>query len=217
MTTVRRVRGIAAVLATIAAATLATTAQGEAHAATDGTDAATHAGSGATGHPHTTLRLHVAGCDRCTVQLQHAISGKPHVWTSKERRIGSDHVVRFDVRTSRTKGLSFVLRAPWEGDTGAVSNIVTRYAGRDVGSFVSRKAARRADRAEGCWAGTDAGHVRLSFRVARVWARTLDGHRTQIPLTYAPYSMASWKPVVPTFKGTIGNQDAFYCAEPQAG
>ncbi len=91
---------------------------------------------------------------------------------------------------------------------------MTRYAGHPVDSFVSRRAARHADRAEGCWAGTDGDDVRLSFRVARVRARTLDGHRTRIPLTHAPPSMSSWKPVVKTYKGTIGNQDAFYCTKP---
>ncbi len=145
MTAVRRVRGLPAVLATIAAATLATTAQGDAHAATGS------AATGASGPRHTTLRVHVAGCDRCTVQLQHAISGKPGVWTSRARTIGPEH--RDEVR-------------------------------------------------------------RLSFRVARVRARTLDGHRTRIPLTYASHSMSSWKPVVKTYKGTIGNQDAFYCTKP---
>jgi len=107
-----------------------------------------------------------------------------------------------------------VLRAPWQGDTGAVSNIVTRYAGHRVDSFVSRTTARHAGKAEGCWAGTSGNDLRLSFRVSRVPATTLDGQPTHIPLAYAPHSMSSWKPAVKTFKGTIGNQDAFYCTRP---
>jgi len=205
MTGVRRVRGIAAVLVTLAAAALATTAQGHADAATGGRAA-----------PHkVSIRLHVAGCDRCSVQLQHAVTGQPRVWTSTRQTIGPDHVVRYRVRPSLTHGMSFVLRAPWQGDTGAVPNIVTRYAGHDVDSFVSRHAARHADRAEGCWAGASTDAVRLSFRVARVPARTLTGHRTHIPLAYATHTMSSWKPAVKTFKGTIGNQDAFYCTTPK--
>jgi hypothetical protein len=136
------------------------------------------------------------------------------VWTSEPRTIGSDHVAEFDVRTSRTHGMSFVLRAPWEGDTGAVPNIVTRYAGHAVDSTVGRAAARRARRAEGCWAGTTVDDLRLDFHVARVRAKTLDGHRTRIPLAYATRTMSSWKPMVKTYKGTIGNQDAFYCTKP---
>jgi hypothetical protein len=91
MTQVRRVRGIAAVLATLAAATLATTAQDNAHAATAD-------GSGAGQHPTTKLRVHVTGCAACSLQLQHAVNGNVHVWTSSRQRVGSDHVAAFTVR-----------------------------------------------------------------------------------------------------------------------
>jgi hypothetical protein len=205
MTRLRQLRGIAAILATVTAAALATTAQGEAHAAT---------GSAGSTASRTTVHLHVTGCDRCSVQLQHAVNGELDVWSSAEHKIGSDGRAVFHVRTAMTRGLSFVVRAPWEGDTGAVSNIVTRYAGHHVDAHVSRAAARRAGRAEGCWAGTTLDDVRLGFHVARVPGRTLDGHRTRIPLAYATHTMSSWKPSVKTFKGTIGNQDAFYCTRP---
>ena len=56
--------------------------------------------------------------------------------------------------------------------------------------------------------------MRLDFHVSRVAGKTLDGKPTQIPLAYATHSMSSWKPMVKTFKGTIGNQDAFYCTKP---
>ncbi len=69
-------------------------------------------------------------------------------------------------------------------------------------------------KAQGCWAGTRLDDVRLDFHVARVAAKTLDGHPTQIPLAYATHTMSSWKPTVKTYKGTIGNQDAFYCSKP---
>lgn len=207
MTRVRRGRGVAAILATLAATALASTAaSGDAHAVTVGARASTPAS--------TTLRLHFTGCDRCSVQLQHAVTGNSHVWTSKRQRIGSDQRAVFHVRTSRTKGLSFVLRAPWQGDTGAVPNIVTRYAGHAIDSRVSRKAARQAGRAEGCWAGTRFDDIRLDFHVARVDAKTVDGQPTQIPLAYATHTMSSWRPMVKTYKGTIANQDAFYCTRP---
>jgi hypothetical protein len=208
MTRVRRARGIAAVLATLVAATLATTAQNDAHAATA-------AGTGAHRPARTTVHLHITGCDHCSVQLQHAVTGNADVWTSKAQRIGPDHRAVFHIRTARTKGLSFVLRAPWQGGTGAVPNIVTRYVGHAVDSHVTRKAARHAKQAEGCWAGTRLDEVWLGFNVARVPAKTLTGRPTHIPLAYATHSMASWAPQVKTFKGTIGNQDAFYCTKPK--
>jgi hypothetical protein len=207
MTRVRRLRGIAAVLVTLTAAALATTAQSDAHAASG------HAGAGTPAR--TTLRLHFTGCDRCSVQLQQALNGRIKVWTSASQRIGSDHHAIFHLRTSRTRGLSFVLRAPWEGNTGAVSNVVTRYAGHKVDAHVTRAAARHARHAQGCWAGTTRDHARLTFHVARVGAKTLDGRPTKIPLAYATHTIPSWRPVVRTFKGTIGNQDAFYCTHPK--
>jgi hypothetical protein len=67
-------RGIAAVLVTLTAAALATTAQGHAQAATAGRSAP----------PKVSIRLHFAGCDSCSVRLQHAIDGKLTVWSSKQ-------------------------------------------------------------------------------------------------------------------------------------
>lgn len=208
MTRVRRARGIAAVLATIVAATLATTAQNDAHAATGS------GGAAAQKTAKTRLHIHVTGCDRCSIQLQHAVTGKQNVWSSAWQRIGSDHVAPFKVRTTRTQGLSFTIRAPWQGNTGAVSNIVTRYAGHSVDTAVGRDAARHGKKAQGCWAGTTVDDIRLDFHVARVAAKTLDGQPTQIPLAYATHTMSSWKPTVKTYRGTIGNQDAFYCTKP---
>lgn len=204
MTPLRRA---AAIVLTLAAAALATTAQTDAHAASSTSPARAST-------PHTRLHVHVAGCDRCSIALQQAVSGHLRAWTSKPHVVGSDHVTTFTMRTAHTHGLSFVIRAPWEGNTGAVTNIVTRYRSQQVGDAVTFKEARHGRRAEGCWAGTTLGTARLDFRVARVAARTLDGKPTQIPLAYASHSLSSWKPMVTTFKGTLGNQDAFWCTRP---
>lgn len=165
--------------------------------------------------PRTSLTLVVKGCDRCSVQLVHAIEGQAaHVWTSRLRRVGPDHRVAFGLRTALTHGLSFVIDAPWGGNTGAVPNMVTRYAGHRVGTVVTRDSARAARRAEGCWAGTAADTARLAFQVDRVRVRTVDGHRATAPLVYSHYTLPSWQPMVRTYRGTIGNQDAFYCRRP---
>jgi hypothetical protein len=209
-----RVRRMAAVVVTLVAAALATTAQGEAHAASDGGSNGGADERAARAVATTGLRIHVTGCNRCTLTLQHAVTGQPKVWTSKPQRIGPDEVATYRILTSRTHGLSFVLRAPWSGDTGAVPNIVTRYRGQKVDNGVTRAEARQGTHAEGCWAGTSVDSVRLGFHVARVPARTLDGQPTRIPLAYATHTMSSWKPMVKTYKGTIANQDAFYCTRP---
>ncbi len=202
-----RPRRLAAVVLALAAVVLATTAQNDAHAASAPTGARADL-------PHTTLHVHVTGCDRCSLSLQHAVDGAPSVWTSRAQRIGSDHVATFSVRTGRTHGLSFVLRAPWQDDTGAVPNMVTRYAGHRVDSAVTRSSARHAGRAEGCWAGTTMRSLTLDFHVSKVPARTLTGEPTYLPLAYATHTMSSWQPMVKTYQGTIANQDAFYCTRP---
>jgi hypothetical protein len=206
-----RVRRVAAVAVTLAAAVLATTAQNDAHAATTGDRAATAARAGsATTHLH----LHVTGCDTCRITLQHAVTGAPHVWTSPEKTVGPDHRLSWTVPTGRTHGMSFVLRAPWAGNTGAVPNLVTRYRGSRVDAAVTRDRARHGRHAEGCWAGTEVDDVTLDFRVARIGGLTVTGQPTRIPLAYATHAMSSWKPMVKTYRGTIGNQDAFYCTKP---
>jgi hypothetical protein len=173
------------------------------------------ASTAAVQRPTTQLTVVLRGCDRCSVQLQHAIDGAGDtVWTSRSQTAGPDHEVTFRVPTRLTHGLSFVFHAPWEGGTGAVPNVVTRYAGQAVGHSVDRDAARHARRAEGCWAGTTADAARLTFQVDRVRTRTVDGHPTRSPLVYSARTLPSWKPLVKTYKGTIGNQDAFYCNQP---
>ena len=209
MTRLRRGRGIAAVLATLAAATLATTAQNDAHAASGS------AGAGAHKPARTTLHIHVTGCDRCSLQLQQAIHGRSEVWQTGIQKIGSDHRATFRVRTSRTEGMSFVLRAPWAKGLDAVPNVVTRYGGHDIDSFISRKVARHANRAAGCWAGTQLNNLTLDFHVARIRAESARGYPITAPLVYATHSMSSWKPMVKTFKGMVANQEAFYCTRPK--
>lgn len=197
-------RGLFA-LASVAALVAGAASPGEAHPAPAQRQAA----------PQTSLMLVVRGCDRCQVGLQHAIDGEAqHVWTSHRRQVGPDHRVVFHLPTARTHGLSFVLEAPWGGNTGAVPNIVTRYAGHRPGTVVRRVDARHGRRAEGCWAGTGARSARLTFRVDRVGVRTVDGHRAKAPLVYSRRTLPSWKPMVRTYRGTIGNQDAFYCERP---
>lgn len=209
MTRVRRGRGIAAVLATVLAATLATTAQDDAHAASATDRATTHH------QDRTKLNLHVTGCDRCSVQLYQAIDGRPAVWHSAEQKIGSDHEVSFRVPTRRTHGMSFTLDAPWAQGLDAIPNVVTRYAGHAIDSSITRKVARHAKRAAGCWAGTDLDSLTLDFNVARIQARSAPGYPVTAPLVYATHSLSSWAPVVKTFKGMIANQEAFYCSRPK--
>jgi hypothetical protein len=107
--------------------------------------------------------------------------------------------------------MSFDVRAPWAKGTDAVPNAVTAYAGHQVGSAVSVEEARSASHAAGCWAGTSEATEDLSFAVDRVRTKSATGAKVVTPLVYASPTLSSWNPIVKTFHGTIGNQDAFYC------
>ena len=204
-----RVRRTVAVVATLAAAALSTTAQGDAHAAAGATKGDAQQAA------RTTLHIHVTGCDHCSMQLHQAIEGRLSVWESAERTIGSDHQVVFRVPTRRTHGMSFTLHAPWAKGLDAVPNMVTRYQGHAADSKVTRHGARFGRHAEGCWAGTPlSGRLRLDFAVSRVRSKTVTGKPAHAPLVYATHTMSSWRPMVKTYKGMIGNQDEFWCTRP---
>jgi hypothetical protein len=197
-------------------ATLAALAAGIAGSTTLGATLSPTTADARQAAPRTILTLVFQKCDSCSVTLQHAIDGGGDtVWTSRSRTVGADHLVTFRVPTRLTHGLSFVLDAPWAGSAGAVPNLVTRYAGHEVGSAVDRHDARTGRRAEGCWAGTRAHAATLRFRVDRVRAETPDGQPTTIPLAYSVRTLPSWRPMLRTYKGTIANQDALYCESPR--
>jgi hypothetical protein len=202
MTNRRRVSVITATAAALAAAALATTVQSNADAA-PAADA--HISS------KTTLHLHVSGCDSCSIQLVQALPNYTPVWHSRSQTVGGDHVVTFTVATVLTHGMSFDVRAPWAKGTDAVPNAVTAYAGHQVRSTVSVEEARSAVHAAGCWAGTSKTTEDLSFAVDRVHTKSATGAEVVTPLVYASPTLSSWQPLVKTFHGTIGNQDAFYC------
>jgi len=166
--------------------------------------------------PKTKVALRVAGCHTCTVRLVQAVYHPDGVtyWHSRRKPVGADGAVAFTVPRQRTHGMSFELRAPWEGGTDSVPNVVTRYRGQDVGQRWTATRAKASKRAEGCWAGTSKAHVRLRFRVARVATTDYSGKSTHAAVAWSQRGLRSWKPMTPTWHGRIGNQDAFYCQQP---
>jgi hypothetical protein len=166
--------------------------------------------------PKTKVVLRVAGCHTCKVRLVQAVyhPGGVTYWHSRRKPVGADGAVAFTVPRQRTHGMSFELRAPWEGGTDSVPNVVTRYRGQDVGQRWTATRAKASKRAEGCWAGTSKAHVRLRFRVARVATTDYSGKSTHAAVAWSQRGLRSWKPMTPTWHGRIGNQDAFYCQQP---
>jgi hypothetical protein len=120
----------------------------------------------------------------------------------------------FVLPAARTKGLSFEIYAPWDNACDCNTNIVTRYRGINRGERLPDTVARHKRKAEGCWAGTNASRFTMTVHVARFKARQLDGQPGHVMRAYLNPQVASIAPMTRTFKGTLGNQDAFYCTLP---
>lgn len=163
----------------------------------------------------TRLVIRVDGCSTCTLNLAQAISGTDIYWRSRARKVGPDHRVVFHVPASRTRGMSFELHVPWQDYTGAVLNVVTRYAGQAPGTRRGPRQAKASQHAFGCWAGTSRTTVRLHFRVARfafTGSPSSDSNTSTGAVAWAPSGLSSLKPKVHTWHGSIGNQEIFYCS-----
>ncbi|WKN47068.1 hypothetical protein [Nocardioides sp. Arc9.136] len=173
----------------------------------------TGSGAGSTGPAMTRLVYEVAGCEGCSVQLtsarQPADREEPVVWTSKVKQV-EDGEVRFTVATRRTWGMTTTLEAPWEGQTGYVTNVVQRYRGLGVGDRVGFGEARRHGLAYSCWAGTRQDEVRTEVVVRRV---RVAGVRGRVPGTIAfTRTTQDWQGGMRRAPGgVLGAQDVEVC------
>jgi hypothetical protein len=169
--------------------------------------------------PTTNLVLTVRGCNGCVIGIQRAIAAtsparpkRPQYWDGPSGTVRKGRLV-LRVPTRDTAGMSFTIRTPWEDDvTNAVTNIVLGYPTRSAGSRVSVRAARTAGRATACWAGTSHPRARFHVRVRKIHARTLEGKPGQAPLAWAsPTKRVLAGTWATTWRGNIGNQDAYIC------
>lgn len=167
----------------------------------------------ATAGQRTAVAFLVDGCNRCRVRLYHAVEGRQRVWESRTRRV-RDGRVEFDVPTRHTHGLSASVRAPWEGNIGAVTQVVFRYAHEQAGSTVDNAEARGKRRASGCWAGTTEKQVLLPLTVRKVRVTGVDGEPTTAARAWIGTTTEWWKPMLHTYKGILGTQDVIFCERP---
>jgi hypothetical protein len=158
---------------------------------------------------HTRVTLNVDTCSRCPVTLVQAFQGGTSVWRSRTKRV-HDGTVSFRVPTRRTHHMSFEINPRWSV-LNVVPNIVTRYHGSEAGDIVTDDAARHKRRAAGCWEGTSARRITLDVRAVKFRARDLEGNPGFALRAWFAPTIESGGPMVQTFKGTIGNQDAFVC------
>lgn len=165
--------------------------------------------------PMTTITFTVTGCEGCTIGVQRALAPGSHVrptrpaYWSGPSGIVAGGKVQLRVPTARTSGMSFTINAPWQGEFGAVANVVLGAGGRG-GAQVSERAARQRKRATACWAGTDASAADITVLVVPVTLEGYDGP-VDAPLAWASPAVATVGPLTDTYRGTLGNQDAFYC------
>ncbi len=122
--------------------------------------------------------------------------------------------VVLNVPTAKTPGMSFNLDARWRVDINAVPVIVTQYQGYQPGERVTKRQAKAAKKATACWAGTAATAVTLRLMVRRVWmpAFSPDANRkTKVPLAWLVPTAETTGGFSDAYKGTLGQQDAWYC------
>lgn len=171
-------------------------------------------GSAHAASPSTTITLKVTGCEGCTIGVQRAITGgnpskitpaTPAFWEGTPVKVKSG-VATLKVPTANTSGMSFTITAPWESGTNAVSNIVLGSA-RPAGSTVTSSQQAKTTQATACWAGTAKTSVTIKVQVVKA---SMSGGAIAASAWATP-TVATVGPLQDSTKGTLGNQEAFYC------
>lgn len=160
----------------------------------------------------TRLTLEVADCEGCELTLHQGIEradGTVDRWRSRSRQV-EDGSVTFDVRRSRTRGMSITVEAPWEGHTGYLTTVAMRYAGKETGDAVTLAQARRKERASACWEGSRSRAVTLPVTVEKV---RVQGVRKKVDGSIAFLEeTSSWlAPMREARHGVLGSQDIDVC------
>jgi hypothetical protein len=157
----------------------------------------------------TTLVLRVTTCAHCPVTLQQALDDGTY-WNSRTHHVRGGRVT-FTVPTRRTHGMTFAMNPRWANVTDAVTNIITRYAHTAPGDVISNQVAKHKKRATACWAGSSRSRIVLKARVVTFSARALGGGPGHAIRAWFKPMMAGLPPMSRTWRGTLGNQDAYFC------
>jgi hypothetical protein len=159
----------------------------------------------------TTVTFTVDDCRGCKVQLhQGLVDGEDVIqWHSHTRKVRHGKV-SFTVRSKRTAGMQATVEAPWEGQTGYLTNVVFRYGHEQVGDRMTFRDARGKRRASGCWEGTGRDHVTIPIVVREVQVR---GVIERVPgsIAFARRTQSWLDPMARARHGVLGSQDVFAC------
>jgi hypothetical protein len=168
--------------------------------------------------PLTLVRLIVRNCNGCTVGVQRGLKNEPtttvvpaqpNYWNGPTAKVRNGLAI-LSLPTAYTPGASFILSAPWEGDTGGVTNIALGGRGAVGRTFTANQAQDRK-RATACWAGTTASSSTINVSVTR---RTMPGTGNKpavFAIAWASPSVAVTGSLSPTVHGMLGNQDMYFC------
>lgn len=168
------------------------------------------AGTSAAATANTTITMAVSGCEGCTITPVQAITGSSNVYTGTPAKVTGGQAV-FVVPTSKTVGMSFNLEATWQVNINAMPVIVTQYQGVPPGQTVTRAQALSAKRATACWAGTASTAVSLQVSVSTVMMPGFPSGKAKVPLAWFVPTAATTGAFSKAYKGTIAQQDAWYC------
>ena len=200
---------VAALAASSPAADAARTHQSSAVRTDHHISATSHPGARAAAS-RTIVSLRVKTCRHCPVYLQQALTDGTY-WKSPVHHVRGGRAT-FTVATRRTHGMSFVLDPRWANVTDAVTNVVTRYAGMSPGQRISNAKAAHEKRGTACWAGTSSHRVSLVVRAVKFKAKALGGGPGHALRAWFNPMTTGTAPLMRTWRGTLGNQDAYYCS-----
>lgn len=160
----------------------------------------------------TKVTYKIANCEGCEVSVgsyQDDGQGGQKFWNGPQKSV-QDGSVSFRVPTAYTPGLSTSIRAPWEGQTGYVTQVVMRYKGEDPGTRISSPVARSKSRGTSCWAGTTKDAVTITVVARKVRVGGVH-HRVDGTLAFARVTQewVPWMQRAP--KGVLGAQDLPPC------
>ncbi len=159
--------------------------------------------------PMTALTINIRACEGCEVTLISYLDNDSSGWASDPHLVLNGSVA-FVVPTSRTVGMSAMVRTPWEGQTGYVTMVVFRYQGLATGDRIGFNKARAQKKASGCWAGTTEKNATLRFKVRRV---NVPGVHGKVPgnIAWTPVTQPWLRPILPVYGGVLGAQDVILC------
>jgi hypothetical protein len=160
--------------------------------------------------PMTTIVLRVTTCAHCPIFVQQALDDGTY-WTSRTHHVRAGKVT-FLLPTRRTRGMTFGSNPRWPNVTDAVTNIVTRYAHTKPGQIISNDVARHKKRATACWSGTSQPRIVMQVRIVKFSARAIGGGPGHAMRAWFKPMKSSLPPMTHTWRGTLGNQDAYFCS-----